>query len=203
MMTAAVLLAAVAAGLVGCTSTTSGSASPAAPTSDAFLDAPTADVSGLIPAQHPQCDRGAELLRYLATGDNAGDPSLDQGFAEYVGVPEPQARALASDWIEACNQHRAEQEAAAAAAQAEAAASADAARREAEVMATTERSCASIGGEVNDGWLGGCVPTVEGNPSGQFGADCASAWVGVNDAGGIVQDDLDFARQNYPGCFAG
>ena len=44
---------------------------------------------------------------------------------------------------------------------------------------------------------------VEGNPSGQSGANCASAWVGVDEAGVIQQSDLDFSRQHYPGCFTG
>src|SRR4051812_31574248 len=43
-----------------------------------------ADASGLIPAQYPQCDLGSQILSYLATGDNGGDPGMDQLFASYV-----------------------------------------------------------------------------------------------------------------------
>lgn len=201
-MRAATFCVVLAAMLAGCSSAPSPDRSEAQSTRARSSSPPPAiDASTLVPAQYPDCDRGEQILRYLTTGDNGGVPELDQAFADYVGVAAPLARAVASDWIDACNARSAEAEASLAAEASRAAESAAAARREAEVKATTERSCAAIGGVVNDGFLGGCVSTVPGNPSGQLGADCPSAWVGVDGAGNIVQSDLDFARENDPGCF--
>ncbi|MDP9471522.1 MAG: hypothetical protein M3Q71_12785 [Chloroflexota bacterium] len=174
----------VVAVLGGCASgPVQGDSRPGAATSAGQLPAvPGEEDNPLVPARYPDCDRGEQFLRYLATGDNGGVPDLDQLFAEYVSVPEPQARALASDWIEACNAQYAEQEAAESSAQAEADASAAAdasqaaeasaeAGRAAEVRATMERSCAAVGGEVAERAMFGvgCHSTVQGNPSGQLG----------------------------------
>src|SRR5688572_3955019 len=106
--------------LTGCNAQRAGSSVAIVATS------PTADAAGLVVAQYPQCDVGAKILDYLATGDNGGDPSLDQVFASHVGVPVPQARALADQYIESCDQQAAQQEAAASSSAAEAAARASA-----------------------------------------------------------------------------
>jgi hypothetical protein len=122
----------VAAALAGCAKSVVGSAAPATvgaePSAEADVAFGAADTNGLITAQYARCDVGAQILNYLATGDNGGDPGLDQVFASFVGVPAPQARALADQYIQNCDAQQAEQEAAAsssaAALAAEAAASA-------------------------------------------------------------------------------
>ncbi len=160
----------------------------------------TADVSGLIPAEYPQCDRGAAILEYLATGDNGGDPGMDQLFAEYVGTTTPQARALASDWIEACNEQYAEQEAAEASAAAAAAADAQAAASASEARAesSNRRACEAIGGSYRTTmWDGVSESTVEGNPSGQSFKDCGHAWITFP----ATEQELAQLSADYPGCF--
>lgn len=60
--------------------------------------------NGLIVAQNPACATlGETVLRYLTDGDNRGDPSLDIEYADSVGVPLPQARAIADDAILECD----------------------------------------------------------------------------------------------------
>ncbi|ARE38119.1 hypothetical protein A0W34_32115 (plasmid) [Rhodococcus sp. BH4] len=55
-------------------------------------------------AQYPACaDIGEKVLRYLSDGDNGGDPALDIEYAASVGVPLPQARAIADDAILNCD----------------------------------------------------------------------------------------------------
>jgi len=155
-----------------------------------------ADAEGntLIPAQYPVCDQGAEILAYLESGNNNGDPELDRVFASYVGVPAPQARALAGQWIEACDEQQIEMEMAEAAAQAEAAASSAEARRESAVTAERTRSCAAIGGEADhDGDL--CrAPAAAGE-------DCRFAWVYFTAEGTIDQESYDNEMEWGGGCF--
>jgi hypothetical protein len=205
------LLASVAATQVGCTSQVVGSASSASQGMEANVAAGLAEANALVTARYPQCDLGPQILNYLATGNNGGDPGLDKLFADHVGAPDPQARALADQWIEACDKQQAEKEAAAASAQAAATAAASAgasrsaaaaseAQEQAAVIATQERSCAAIGGEVDDS-MGMCHSTVPGNPSGQPGSECEFAWVGFNRDGTIWQGGLETERDFYPGCF--
>lgn len=155
-----------------------------------------ADTKGntLVPAQYPVCDRGAQILAYLESGNNNGDPELDRVFASYVGVPAPQARALAGQWIEACDKQQIAVEMAEAAAQAEVAASAAEARQEAAVTAERTRSCAAIGGETDhDGDL--CrAPAATGE-------DCRFAWVYFTAEGTIDQESYANEMEYGGGCF--
>ncbi|CCG02363.1 hypothetical protein [Blastococcus saxobsidens] len=176
--------------LAGCTSNAASTASPAVPTdvapSEEHLDGegvpPVADENGLIRAQYSACDLGKEILRYLATGDNGGDPGMDRVFAQYVGVPVPQARALADEWIVACDEQYAEQESAeisaaaeasarASASAASAAASASRAQHNAAVAAEEKRSCAAIGGQARDGI---CESTSPGHVTGDPYYPCSA-----------------------------
>jgi predicted small secreted protein len=198
------LLLALSVTLVGCTSTVAGVGSPVpgrGDIGDSSLadDSSVPDGSVLVVAQYAECDHGVAILNYLATGDNGGDPGMDQLFAPYVGVSEPQARALASDWIEACNEEQAEQSAAAASSSAAAAASESAAAEEAAAMTENMRACESMGGRyVNNGvWDGACESTVVGNPSGQPFKDCGHAWLTFP----ATEDELAELATDYPGCF--
>jgi uncharacterized lipoprotein NlpE involved in copper resistance len=172
-----------------------------------------ADDSGLVTAQHSECDHGAEILNYLATGDNGGDPDLDQLFANYVGVSEPKARALADQWIEGCDQQYAQQEAAASSSAAQAraeasyetaqsasaaAASASEAQQEATVLANQQRSCAAIGGRVFDGV---CHSTSPGDSTATGNPPCSSAVVAFNFEGTIDLPNLTDAESFRPGCW--
>lgn len=201
-------LAVVMTVLAGCTSQVIGVASPASPTGatgpaeeDLFEEGvpPLADAEGLVPAQYAVCDLGADILNYLATGDNGGDPGMDQVFADYVGVPEPQARALASDWIEGCNEQQAEQEAAAASSASASSAAAAAEASEAAQNAENRRACEAIGGHYVEPaiWGGACESTVEGNPSGEPFKDCGHAWITFP----ATEADLNQLVADYSGCF--
>ncbi|GAC1369953.1 MAG: hypothetical protein NVSMB43_05020 [Pseudarthrobacter sp.] len=116
---------------------------------------------------HAPCDLGDEVLHYLATGDNAGDPQLDVVLSKYVGVSLPQARAIADQQIQQCDAKLSGQEtaqaSAAAASRVAASEAADAAKKKAAVQATQASSCAAIGGRVDTKW-GWCASTVGGQP---------------------------------------
>jgi len=178
--------------------------SPGAPTSPAT---PVADADGLVKAQHPQCDVGQRILRYLATGDNGGQPALDQRFANYVGVPPAQARAIADKAIQDCDQQVYTQESQAAVVSSEAQALASRAAREnaaASALAAQEaKSCAAIGGRFSDDR---CYSTVKGNPSGQPGVSCVfpdgtPIWLTFDSDGSVRRGEYQTSQQNYPGCF--
>ncbi|GAB3194972.1 hypothetical protein GCM10027261_14140 [Geodermatophilus arenarius] len=203
IVTAASLTVAAVA-LAGCTSPVAGTGTPApytaaAPAGETTAPYEAAADGGLIPAQYPQCDLGAEILDYLATGDNAGDPGLDRVFADYVGVSLPQARALADEWIAACDERAAEDEAAAASSTAAESAAAAAAAAEAAQAAEDRRACGAIGGRYVEGsiWDGACESTVVGNPSGQPFKDCGHAWLTFP----ATEEDLARLVSDYPGCF--
>jgi hypothetical protein len=171
--------------------------------------APTADAAGLVVAQYPQCDVGAEILDYLATGDNGGDPSVDQVFASHVGVPAPQARALADQYIESCDQQAAQQKAAASSSAAEAsaresasaasaAASASQAQHDAAVAAQRQRSCAAIGGQAGDSL---CQSASQGSAANDPYYPCSAVYVEFTDEGTIDQTSLHNVSTDHPGCF--
>ncbi len=175
---------------------------------ESTVAAQSADAAGLVTAEHPQCDVGAQILQYLQTGDNGGDPQLDVQFANYVGVPAAQARALADQAIQQCDQQAATQETSQAYAESTslAAASASAARaqQDAAIAAQRRKSCASIGGRVDHqfGGAGACASTVPGDPSGQPGAECASAYVSFSlDGGTLDSDSYQTAKHDHAGCF--
>lgn len=90
----AVLLAATAAAIAlsSCSTTEPGTPSPA--TSD----------DGVIVASNNGCATlGQAVLEYLSTGDNRGDPNMDLKYGDSVGVPRPQARAIADQAIVDCD----------------------------------------------------------------------------------------------------
>jgi len=165
---------------------------------------------GLIAARHAQCNFGPTLLHYLATGDNGGNPSYDQHFADDVGASMPQARAIADKAIQDCDAYLDQQATSAAAATSQRAAAtseAQAATSEAQAAATQEqareRSCQSIGGKYEAGYRL-CQSTVHGAATNQTGSDCGS-YAGVGFEGGtqISQAQLAQARKDYPGCWPG
>jgi hypothetical protein len=98
---------------------------------------------GLIAARHAQCNFGPTLLHYLATGDNGGNPSYDQHYADDVGASMPQARAIADKAIQDCDAYLDQQATSAAAATSQRAAAtseAQAATSEAQAAATQEQA---------------------------------------------------------------
>jgi hypothetical protein len=176
----------------------------------AVVTGPSDDDSGLVAAQHPQCDQGAQILDYLATGDNGGDPGMDQVFASHVGVPQPQARALADQWIESCDQQldrqaaaasssAAEVEARASASTASAAASASRAQHEAAVAAEQQRSCAGIDGQARDGI---CQSSSAGHVTGDPYYPCSALVVQFTEDGMIDQGSYHDTNADHPGCFS-
>lgn len=170
----------------------------ASPAAEGNAPVVAADVAAkgnvLVAAQYPQCDRGAEILAYLESGNNNGDPELDRVFASYVGVSAPRARALAGEWIEACDTQQVQMQSAEAAAQAEAAASAAQARHEAEVTAERTRSCAAIGGEADHAGDLCRAPAAAGE-------DCRFAWLYFTAEGTIDQESYANEMEWGGGCF--
>lgn len=188
---------------------TATSADPATEQADSTVaaTATAADTAGLVPAEYPQCDIGAQILRYLQTGDNGGDPQLDVQFANYVGASPAQARALADQAIQQCDQQAATQQSSQAYAQSTSAAAASAsaaqAQQDAATAAQKQQSCAAIGGRVDQefGGAGVCASTVPGDPSGQPGAECASAYVTFSLDGTLDSDSYKTAKHDHAGCF--
>jgi pyruvate/2-oxoglutarate dehydrogenase complex dihydrolipoamide acyltransferase (E2) component len=160
--------------------------------------------AGLVTAIYARCDTGKRVLHYLATGENGGDSQLDVLLSRYVGVPLPQARAIADQQIQQCDTDLSKQEAAqasaAAASQAAASAAAAAAKQTAAIQAEQQRSCAAIGGRVDAEW-GWCASTVKGNPSGNPGAECENANVAFNTDGSIADYAYTTDKDFYPSCF--
>jgi hypothetical protein len=168
----------------------------------------------LVAAHHPQCDHGRDLIRYLASGDNQGEPGFDVHYANLVGTLSPaEMRARADDWIEQCDQaaDAAQQAADASAAavvvqQQEVAQAAQEATAAAKVRAqqNTKLSteCAAASGRFDPG-LQRCYSTVDGNPSGNPGAACSlngrpAYLFPVNGSFAAGRDG--FAR-THPGCW--
>lgn len=159
----------------------------------------TASVNGLVVARHRQCDFGDRLLRYLATGDNGGEPWYDQQFANDVGVSVPEARAIADEAIQKCDADLDRQAAASAAETASAAAKTSEVQAAAAQVARRKQSCAAIGGRYDDTGVW-CASTVQGNPSGEAGADCRNSRVPF-EGDGIDRAALAHENEWYPGCF--
>lgn len=196
--------------LTGCTGEPSNST--AGPGATPGVSPPgSASDAALVPARYPQCDVGQKILRYLETGDNRGDPALDLAFADAVGVSKPQARAIASRYVQQCDERAYADEVLASNAEASRAQSSrDAEERamkaaqdqEAEqaMHAKEAQSCATIGGRYADDL---CYSTVTGNPSGRAGAECVypdgtPRWVG------FVNGEIDSAfyiNEKDLGCF--
>jgi hypothetical protein len=177
-----------------------------------------ASSDGLVVARHQHCDVGSVILHYLETGDNQGNPRLDQRFAIYVHVPLPQARALADQYIESCDQNIDRQDQAAqqavirseqlAAQQAEIAQrfeqqKVEQARARAELHSRELVMCNSVGGRLENER---CYSTVKGDPSGKPGADCTSMngtpiWLSFAKSGEFLSGFYSTTKTFYPGCF--
>ncbi|MEO3931320.1 hypothetical protein WMO79_00710 [Micrococcaceae bacterium Sec7.4] len=175
--------------------------------------APSADASGLVPALHAQCDFGAQIMRYLATGDNGANPQLDQGFAQYVGVPTPQARSIVDTAIQNCDAAESKRQAAQASAQAsakaeqlraaaQAQAAAQAAQAKTDARATEQKACAAIGGKVIErdggGWQDTCKSTNPGKSN--YGDSCSLAELAFQPDGTLDSANVSNLRQEVPGC---
>lgn len=148
--------------LVGCNSSPSSTSSAPEPTAasqstSAASDTAGSGANGLIKAVHSNCDFGDVMLRYLASGDNQGNPNLDTSLSQYVGVPVPQARGIADRYVQDCDarlsKQEAEQASAAASVQAEASraaaeaqAVAQAAKDKATLLVVEQKACAPLGG---------------------------------------------------------
>ncbi|MDR6688982.1 pyruvate/2-oxoglutarate dehydrogenase complex dihydrolipoamide acyltransferase (E2) component [Arthrobacter sp. 1088] len=210
--------------LAGCSTTPENQGtSPAAgqsPTADPGVSGATGEPSsasaGLIQAVHHQCDFGSTILRYLATGDNQGDPKLDTAFSQHVGVSLPQARAIADQAIERCDaaisKQAAAQASAAAAAQAEASAavaeaqaSAKSAQDKMQRLAREQKLCAPLGGTVEDGGENSadlCVSTNKGNATDEAQLSCAFATIPFQPDETLSAADIATFKEGYPGCFS-
>lgn len=195
----------------------SGSASTtAAPGGVNATEDPSSTSAGLIQPVHPQCDFGSKILRYLATGDNQGDPKLDIAFSQHVGVSLPRARAIADQSIERCDAAISKQEAAqasaAASAQAEASeaaaeaeASANAAKDKADRLAREQKVCAPLGGTVQEGGdisADLCVSTNKGQATDEAQLSCAYATIPFQPDGTLSAADIATFKEGYPGCFS-
>jgi len=172
---------------------------------------PPATDDGLVVARHPHCDVGSTILHYLQTGDNQGSPGLDQRFAVYVHVSLPQARALADQYIESCDQNIDRQEAAA---QQAALRNAQLEEQQAEQAQRLEQqrvlvharelaACNAIGGRLGNDR---CSSVVKGNPSGEPGADCVlpdgtPIWLSFTKYGEFFSGFYSTTKNDYPGCF--
>ncbi|KRE67759.1 hypothetical protein ASG92_14095 [Arthrobacter sp. Soil736] len=177
---------------------------------------PSSPSAGLIHAVHHQCDFGSKILRYLATGDNQGDPKLDTAFSQHVGVSLPQARAMADQSIERCDAAISKQEAAQASAaasaqaeaseaEAEAQASAMAAQDKADRLTREQKVCAPLGGTVQDGGdisADLCVSTNKGEATDEAHLSCASATIPFQPDGTLSAADIATFKEGYPGCFS-
>lgn len=198
--------------LTGCASPgNTGSAPTIAQTPQAVSDGSGA----LVRARHVECNFGPKVMKYLATGDNQGDPRLDKIFARHVGAPGPEARRIVDDAIEKCDgaaddreaaqasaSASAESAAAKASAEAQASASADAAR--ANLLAKERPACAAMGGRLNPNSNSAYLDTCDApNPDAAAtnGALCAYAQIAFNASGQMAQSDIDVVRDGYPGCF--
>jgi hypothetical protein len=224
--TIALLVIVAAAGiLVGCAGTpdndrtalpTASQSTTAATGAVTTTETPGSAAAGLVQPVHHQCDFGSTILDYLATGDNKGDPKLDTAFSQHVGVPLPQARAIAEQAIERCDTAISKQEAAqasaTASAQAEAAevvaeaqASAKAAQETAARVAREQKVCAPLGGTVEDGGDSSadlCVSTNKGNATDEAGLSCASATIPFQPDETLSAADIATFKEGYPGCFS-
>jgi hypothetical protein len=169
----------------------------------------------LVAAEHPQCDHGADLIRYLATGDNQGEPGFDVHYANEVGtLSVAQERAEADQWIEACDQ-KADADAALAAAHAQAIQQqqwdlANDAQVEANEAAQASKTrdlqnknlaaqCAAASGRF-DASAQRCYSTVTGNPSGINGEACT----GPNGNPSYlfpVNGNFVHPNSHFPGCW--
>lgn len=213
-ITALLGIVAAAVILAGCTG------SPESMTTDTAMGSASENASsasaGLIQAVHDQCDFGSKILHYLATGDNQGDPKLDTAFSQHVGVPVPQARAIADQAIERCDESLSKQEAAqasaaasaqtkASAAAAEAQASAKAAQDRAERLAKEQRVCAPLGGTVRAGGdisADLCVSNNKGQTTDEAHLSCAYATIPFQPDGTLSAADIASFKEGYPGCFS-
>jgi hypothetical protein len=151
--------------------------------------------STVVAAQYPQCDVGPVILRYLETGDNQGQPQLDLLFADRVGVPAPEARAIASQYIADCDEQLAADAARAAETTTTAAARASAAEQQEAVTAQEQSGCEDIGGRYADRR---CYSAMTDNP------DCvlfgASQWLDFLD-GRINPESYQIAQDALPDCW--
>jgi hypothetical protein len=133
----------------------------------------------------PQADGTISVVRFSTADSNAYNAAVArlQGQASAAAAAEEQQREQASA------------AAVASASAAEASASAYAAL----LAATQERTCRAINGHVSSG---SCASNVNGDPSGNPGAECDSAYAWFNNDGTIDRGSLETANSFYPGCFA-
>lgn len=172
---------------------------------------PDTSNNGLIAARYSQCDRGALIIQYLASGNNQGNSDLDKNFASYVGTTGPRARAIADAAIEQCNKLGDDDAAAQVSAQAsarasaQAQASANAQTAQDDHLATVQQqSCAAIGGTISTSFRvsnNSCKSATPNAPSGPSGTLCGYADILFNDDGSITQSSYNDSKQHYPGCF--
>jgi hypothetical protein len=176
---------------------------------------PGAASNGLIKAIHGECDFGDQILLYLATGDNRGNPKMDTAFSPYVGVPLPQARSVADQKIQECDANLSKQETAKASAEASAKAkdsqatalaeaSALATHDKATRLASEQKTCAAaLGGRVRDGgnFADLCVSNIQGSTTDGSRTSCNYAQIAFQPDGTLTTSDIASIKSGYPGCF--
>ncbi|WP_442545224.1 hypothetical protein ACSBOX_05980 [Arthrobacter sp. KN11-1C] len=152
-------------------------------------------------------------MRYLATGDNGGDPQLDVLLSKYVGVDLPQARAVADQQIQQCDANLSQQEAAQASAAASASAKASQAAVEAQAsaqafqdkavhLAVEQKACGTIGGNVRENLFGDlCVSSNGGSTTDGSHTSCGYAQIGFLQDGTLDSAEIANIKSGYPGCF--
>lgn len=148
----------------------------------------------LVAAQHPQCGTtGTKLLHYLTTGDNGGDPSLDQRYGSSVNSSAPQARAIADKAIQDCDNLLNSQALNSAAATSSAAAATSQQRAAAAVEPVKIASCKAIGGTYPSADRQCDAPNTSGY--------CAFADVNFDSTGRVSQSDFAQKKAARPGCW--
>lgn len=198
------------------TTVLAGCVHPIAPDAASPTSSGSAASNGLIKAVHSECDFGDQILKYLATGDNQGNPQLDTVLADYVGVPLPKARGIANQKIQDCDAKLTKQrqavveESAAAVAQenrASAAAeeSAQAVQDRAALLVIEQDACtAALGGTVSDkggGQRDFCVSASRGSTNDGSNTSCAFALIAFQPDGTLLKEDVTGVQHAYPGCF--
>jgi hypothetical protein len=165
--------------------------------------APYTSPEGLVTARHDSCDFGPELLHYLETGDNDGNPWYDQHYAADVGVPLPQARAIADAAIERCDDTLDAQEAQTSRAASQSAAATTSAARQAALAEKEAAACGQIGGVLTQRAGGdtcrSATPDAPGNDTTH--TRCYLGNINFNPDGSLIEEQLEFARRQYPKCY--
>lgn len=173
--------------------------SPGTVDGDSLPGTPQSDdtVGTLVKARHPECDVGHTVMEYLASGDNQGSPSLDLLFADSVGVSQPQARAITSEYIQQCDAQADQADVTAAQEQARVADEARTAEAARAVSAQEQQACDAIDGRY-DADDRRCYSTATDDPACiLFGEPQYLSFTN----GAIESESYGIAEETMPGCW--